>query len=83
MAATPPPGSTAFLRIPGFELACDSFTARALTVTAQPDGHAALAAATIVMLGVRATTAGARFDIGRVALEDVRAEVAPIAGPRP
>jgi hypothetical protein len=80
MAATPPPSSTAFLRIPGVELACASFTTRALTLTAQPDGHATLAAAAIVMQAVRATTAGARIDIERVALEDVRAEVAPIAG---
>ena len=80
MAATPPPSSTAFLRIPGVELACASFTTRALTLTAQPDGHATLAAAAIVMQAVRATTAGARIDIERVALEDVLAEVAPIAG---
>ena len=80
MAATPPPSSTAFLRIPGVELACASFTTRALTLTAQPDGHATLAAAAIVMQAVRPTTAGARIDIERVALEDVRAEVAPIAG---
>jgi hypothetical protein len=68
MAATPPPRSTAFLRIPGVELACASFTTRALTLTAQPDGHATLAAAAIVMQGVRATTAGARIDIERVSL---------------
>ena len=80
MAATPPPSSTAFLRIPGVELACASFTTRALTLTAQPDGHATLAAAAIVMQAVRATTAGARIDIERVTLEDVRAEVVPIAG---
>ena len=80
MAATPPPSSTAFLRIPGVELACASFTTRALTLTAQPDGHATLAAAAIVMQAVRATTAGARIDIERLTLEDVRAEVAPIAG---
>jgi len=80
MAATPPPSSTAFLRIPGVELACDSCSTRALTLTAQPDGRATLAAAAIVMQAVRVTTAGARIDIERVALEDVRAEVAPIAG---
>ena len=80
MATTPPPSSTAFLRIPGVELACASFTTRALTLTAQPDGHATLAAAEIVMQGVRATTAGARINIERVALEDVRGEIAPIAG---
>lgn len=80
MAATPSPGSTALVRIPGLELECDSFATRALTLTAQPDGHATLAAAAIEMQGVRATMAGARIDIQRMMLEDVRAEVAPIAG---
>ena len=80
MAATPPPGSTAFLRIPGVDFACESFGTRALTLTAEQDGHATLAAAAIVMQAVRATTAGARIDIERVTLEDVRAEVAPMAG---
>ena len=78
MAASPPLHT--FLRIPGVELACASFTTRALQLTAQPDGHAMLAADEFVMQDVRATTAGARVDIERVALENVRAEVAPIAG---
>ncbi len=74
------PTSTPFLRIPGVELACASFTTRALSLTAQPDGHVTLVAAAIELQGVRATTAGVRLDIERVALEDVRAEVTPIAG---
>jgi len=80
MATVPPPTPSAFVRLPGVELACASLASRGLTTTAQPDGHVAIAAASVVAEGVRASVAGATIEIAQITLDEVRAEVMPVAG---
>lgn len=78
--AEPPSIPSAFLRIPGVELTCESLTSSGLALTAAPDGHVTLAAERMVVQGVQVVTDHVRMDIAQVALDDVRAEVMPIAG---
>lgn len=80
MASTPSPTPAGVVRIPGVDFACESLASRGVSLAAQPAGRTEIAAASVVAEGVRASLAGMTVEIGRVTLDDVRAEVVPVAG---